>query len=98
MKTISYVMPVYNESLCIKRFYQQLAQAIDTKKSEYAFELIFVNDGSKDDSLEILRRLSKKDKRLKVLSFSRNFGHQAAITAGALQISVSMIITASPLA
>ncbi len=82
MKAISYVLPVYNESLGIKEFYQQLAEALKTKKSQYTFELIFVNDGSKDDSLEILKGLGKKDKRLKVLSFSRNFGHQAAITAG----------------
>ncbi len=79
-KTISYVLPVYNESAGIEAFYKELTKAV--AKSTYNFEFVFVNDGSHDDSLEKLRSFHAKDKRVKVVSFSRNFGHQIALTAG----------------
>src|SRR5687767_14987746 len=81
MKTISYVLPVYNESLGIEKFYKELRKATD-KKTDYKFEFIFIDDGSKDNSFEILKKLNKADPRIGILQFSRNFGHQMAITAG----------------
>jgi glycosyltransferase involved in cell wall biosynthesis len=81
-KKISYVLPVYNESGSIDRFYDDLARAVSRIEDRYSFELIFVDDGSRDDSLERLRRIHEKDRRVKVVAFSRNFGHQMAITAG----------------
>jgi glycosyltransferase involved in cell wall biosynthesis len=80
-KTISYVLPVFNESAGIVEFYEHLAKAVATNK-KYDYEFVFVNDGSRDDSLDRLRTLHKKDKRVKVVNFSRNFGHQIALTAG----------------
>jgi len=81
-KLISYVLPVYNEEENLKLLYKELIQQIKKNLKKYDFEFIFVNDGSSDSSLEILLELHKKDKRVIVLNFSRNFGQQMAITAG----------------
>jgi polyisoprenyl-phosphate glycosyltransferase len=79
-KTISYVLPVYNEQEGIAAFYKELDSV--TSNTPYDFEFIFINDGSKDNSRLILEGFFKKDRRVKILNFSRNFGHQVAITAG----------------
>lgn len=76
----SIVVPVYNEEPVIQTTYQRLKEVMDQTKEHY--ELIFVNDGSKDRSIEILREQSLIDPRVKIIDFSRNFGHQIAITAG----------------
>ncbi len=76
----SIVVPVYNEELVIHETYQRLKEVMDQTKENY--ELLFVNDGSKDRSVEILREYSLIDPRVKIIDFSRNFGHQIAITAG----------------
>ncbi|WP_030857600.1 glycosyltransferase family 2 protein [Streptomyces sp. NRRL S-37] len=78
---ISYVLPVFNEQDGIRRFHDELVEAIDTRP-ELSFELVYVNDGSSDASLAILRDLAKNDPRVCVVDFARNFGHQMAITAG----------------
>lgn len=80
-KLISYVLPVYNESEGIENFYKELVSS--TKKlPKYNYEFVFINDGSKDDSRKKLEALFKRDKQVKIINFSRNFGHQIAITAG----------------
>lgn len=79
-KTISVVIPVFNEELNILPMYEAVKEILD--KIESKPEFIFVNDGSEDNSLVILRDLAEKNSEVKVLSFTRNFGHQAAITAG----------------
>ncbi|MED4826655.1 glycosyltransferase family 2 protein [Bacillus atrophaeus] len=76
----SIVVPVYNEELVIQETYQRLKEVMDRTKENY--ELLFINDGSCDRSVEILREHSLIDPRVKVIDFSRNFGHQIAITAG----------------
>ncbi|NTU27978.1 glycosyltransferase family 2 protein [Bacillus tequilensis] len=76
----SVVVPVYNEELVIHETYQRLKEVMDQTKENY--ELLFVNDGSEDRSFEILREHSLIDPRVKIIDFSRNFGHQIAITAG----------------
>ncbi|SFC56161.1 glycosyltransferase family 2 protein [Streptomyces aidingensis] len=78
---ISYVLPVYNEQDSIRRFHQELTAVLD-RRPEYSYELIYVNDGSRDASLELLSDLAKNDPRVRVVDFARNFGHQIAITAG----------------
>ncbi|MFF9485356.1 glycosyltransferase family 2 protein [Streptomyces sp. NPDC014676] len=78
---ISYVLPVFNEQDGIRRFHDELVEAIGTRP-ELSFELVYVNDGSSDASLAILRDLAKNDPRVCVVDFARNFGHQMAITAG----------------
>jgi len=78
---ISIVVPVYNEESVLLEFYKRTALAMESI-SESAFEIIFVNDGSEDETPNIIKKLREKDKRVKLISFSRNFGHQIAITAG----------------
>ncbi|MGW1538919.1 glycosyltransferase family 2 protein [Streptomyces sp. NPDC002309] len=78
---ISYVLPVFNEQDGIRRFHEELVAAVQTRP-ELSFEFVYVNDGSSDASLEILRDLAKNDRRVRVVDFARNFGHQIAITAG----------------
>jgi len=78
---ISIVVSVYNEEDIILPFYIELNNVIkDLKK--YNFEIIFVNDGSYDNTKNILKKLSEQDRKVKVLNFSRNFGHEAAMIAG----------------
>ncbi|WP_186424200.1 glycosyltransferase family 2 protein [Lacrimispora celerecrescens] len=79
-KTISVVVSCYNEELALHQFYQETASILN--KLNWDYELIFVNDGSQDGTMKILDGLSRKDKKVKVISFSRNFGHEAAMIAG----------------
>ncbi|MGA2140800.1 MAG: glycosyltransferase family 2 protein [Brevinematales bacterium] len=78
--TISIVVPMYNESENIEKFYATLAGVLEGTGE--SFEIICVNDGSKDDTLDRLVELSGKDKRVKVVDFSRNFGKEIALSAG----------------
>ncbi|MCM8709616.1 glycosyltransferase family 2 protein [Clostridium sp. SYSU_GA19001] len=79
-KLISIVVPMYFEEKVVEECYRRLtAVAIENSLN---YELIFVNDGSTDKTLELLEEISKKDMHVKVISFSRNFGHQIAVTAG----------------
>jgi glycosyltransferase involved in cell wall biosynthesis len=76
----SLVIPVWNEEKVLPVLYERMTQVMDSTGEPW--ELIFVNDGSRDRSLELLHELHQRDPRIKVLNFSRNFGHQIAITAG----------------
>ena len=78
---ISIVVPCYNEEEVLPYFYKEMKK-IEKKMDYVHFEYIFVNDGSKDKTLEVLKKLSKKDKSVHYLSFSRNFGKEAAMFAG----------------
>ncbi|NLI90958.1 MAG: glycosyltransferase family 2 protein [Peptococcaceae bacterium] len=76
----SIVIPVYNEEKVIEQTYGRLKNVMESTKATY--ELIFVDDGSEDLTSEIIKNLRNQDETIKLLSFSRNFGHQIAITAG----------------
>jgi len=78
---LSVVVPVFNESPVIRAFYQRATQAFAALRG-VPYELIFVDDGSRDDSYPQLAALVAEDARVRVIKFSRNFGHQIAITAG----------------
>ena len=78
--TLSVVIPAFNEEEVLEESYRRIVSVLDGEKIEY--ELIFVNDGSRDKTLEILNKMSEKDTHVKVIDFSRNFGHQVAISAG----------------
>lgn len=78
--TLSVVVPAYNEEEGLEAFYNALVPHLESLGCSW--ELVFVNDGSRDGSLKVLRRLHQNDPRVRVVSFSRNFGHQLAITAG----------------
>ena len=81
VKKISVIVPCWNEEESIPLYYEEMNRVMDLM-SENEFELMFINDGSKDNTLKILKELAKKDKRVRFISFSRNFGKEAAILAG----------------
>ena len=78
---ISIIIPCFNEEQVISHTYERVDKAMQRFKHR-GYELIFINDGSRDKTLEILREIAKNDSNVKILSFSRNFGHQPAVTAG----------------
>ncbi len=79
MKQLSIVVPVYNEQEMIELFFQQMEKLL---KEHFTYEYVFVNDGSTDNSLSLLKKLAGEYAYVKVVSFSRNFGKEAAVTAG----------------
>lgn len=81
MEKISVVVPCYNEEDTICCFYDEIIKIANILK-KYEFEFLFINDGSKDNTLNILKDLARKDKRVRFISFSRNFGKEAAMLAG----------------
>lgn len=78
---ISLIIPCYNEEETLKILYANLNSTAQIMK-EYDFEFIFINDGSKDNTLSILKKLAKADSRVIYISFSRNFGKESAMYAG----------------
>lgn len=86
MKKISVVIPMYQEEEVAIECYNRMTNVL-SKLQNYEYEIICVNDGSKDKTLEILEEIALKDKNAKVISFSRNFGHQNAVTAGLKYVS-----------
>ena len=76
----SVIIPAFNEEAIINETYKKLKKVMDSVNEEY--ELIFINDGSSDNTSNLIKEICIKDKRIKLLDFSRNFGHQIAISAG----------------
>jgi glycosyltransferase involved in cell wall biosynthesis len=81
-KLLSIICPVYNEQDNIIMFYERIQKVIEPLNGQYEFEIIFTNNRSTDDSYKIVCNLHKQDKRVNLLTFSRNFGYQASILAG----------------
>ncbi len=81
MNNISIVVSVYNEEKVINKFYRETKNAISAL-SDYSFEILFINDGSTDSSEEELTKISSNDSSVKIINFSKNFGHEAAMIAG----------------
>jgi glycosyltransferase involved in cell wall biosynthesis len=90
--SVDIVIPVYNEEQTVAALHQQLCQVIDPLAA-YEFKITYVNDGSSDSTQRILQGLASKDDRVSVLELSRNFGHQAALTAGLDHSSGQYVIT-----
>jgi glycosyltransferase involved in cell wall biosynthesis len=84
MEKISVIVSCYNEEKTIPLFYEEMERVAikDFSELDVEFEYIFVNDGSKDKTLEIIKNLRKQDKKVRYISFSRNFGKEAAMLAG----------------
>ena len=78
--TYSVIVPMYNEEEVIEHTYLRLSEVM--KQTKAGFELIFVNDGSKDRTVQIIEKIKRNDSTVRLIDFSRNFGHQIAITAG----------------
>lgn len=79
---VSIVCPAFQEEEVLPLFHGELAAALIPLESDYAFEILYVDDGSRDGTLDVLKLLARQDPRVAYLSLSRNFGHQAALTAG----------------
>ena len=92
MKKISLVIPMYYEEEVANECYEKVSSVLKKLEDKYDYEIIFVNDGSKDKTLEILEEIAKKDEKAKIISFSRNFGHQAAVTAGLKEVTGDAIV------
>ena len=78
---LSIIIPIFNEEGNIQKLLDRLRGVID-KMNLNSVEYIFINDGSRDKSMGIIREIAEKDKSIKFINFSRNFGHQVAVTAG----------------
>lgn len=89
-RMVSVVIPIYNEKATLRELRRRLVAALEGQ--ELAFEVIFVDDGSSDGSLGVLKAFATDDERLKVISFSRNFGHQAALYAGLCRASGDAVV------
>src|SRR6187399_2428939 len=80
---LSLIIPIFNEEKVIPELHRRLREVMaDLEQVVRSWEVVFIDDGSKDQSLAMLREIGAAEPRYKVLSFSRNFGHQLAITAG----------------
>lgn len=85
MKLVSIVVPCYNEQEVLPMFYEEITKVTDQMSKDFpelTFEYLFIDDGSKDKTLEIFRSLADKDKRVRYISFSRNFGKESGMYAG----------------
>ncbi len=85
MKLVSVVVPCYNEEEVLPMFYEEITKVTDQMSVDFPeleFEFLFINDGSKDKTLEIFRTLADRDKRVRYISFSRNFGKESGMYAG----------------
>ena len=91
MKKVSLVIPMYYEGEVAEECYKRVKDMLNSL-ADYEGEIIFVNDGSKDKTLEILENIAKNDKNIKIVSFARNFGHQAAVTAGLKEVTGDAIV------
>ncbi len=91
MKKLSIVIPMYYEEEVVNECYTRLEKVV-TNLEGYEYEIIFVNDGSKDKTLELLMEIAKDNKNVKIVSFARNFGHQAAVTAGLKEVTGDVIL------
>ena len=91
MKKISVVIPVYNEEEVAKTSYLRIQKVMEDLK-QYDYEMLFVDDGSRDKTFNLLQEIAKENQKVKILSFSRNFGHQAAVTAGIQYVTGDAVI------
>lgn len=82
MEKLSIVVPCYNEESVIETFYNKLMEITAQISNKYDYEIVFVNDGSKDQTFPKMKELREKDSKIKIISFSRNFGKEAGIHAG----------------
>lgn len=94
MKKLSLIIPCYNESSPLRNTFDELKRVLDNKEINdlYEYELIFVNDGSNDDTLMIIKELAEKDNTVKYVSFTRNFGKEAGMLAGLKYASGDIVI------
>lgn len=94
MKRISVVVPCYNEEAAIPYFYREICQVAQNPRfKDNSFEFLFIDDGSSDSTLSLLKQLSQDDSRVRYLSFSRNFGKESALLAGLTEAQGDYVAT-----
>ena len=81
MKKVTLLIPVYNEEAMLPTLYQRLIELIN-RNGTYAWEILFINDGSSDRTLDVIRQLRQTDSRVNFVNLSRNFGKEIAMLAG----------------
>lgn len=91
-KLISIVVPVFNEESTLEILYMELNRVV-SQMEQYDIEYLFVNDGSKDKTLSLLKTMADKDEKVKYISFSRNFGKEAALLAGLQNAKGDLVVT-----
>jgi dolichol-phosphate mannosyltransferase len=89
---LSIVSPAFNEQDCLSAFHERLTHVLTSLQDEFDFEIIYVDDGSEDATPAILTRLSMADPQVRFVRLSRNFGHQAALTAGLEQARGDVVV------
>ena len=92
MKKISLIVPAYNEEDVLEIFYKETKDVLERIKDKYDYEIIFIDDGSKDKTLDILRKMRNLDNKINVIRFSRNFGKEAGIYAGLSNSTGDLIV------
>jgi dolichol-phosphate mannosyltransferase len=92
-RTVSVVCPVFDEEQVLPHFHAELCDVLAGLAAEYDFEVLYIDDGSRDGTLGLVRALAAADPRVRYLSFSRNFGQQAALTAGMEHARGDAVIT-----
>ena len=92
-KCCSLVVPCYNEEKAIPYFYREIVTVMEQLKEELDFEVLFIDDGSTDQTLQLLHALCNQDRRIHYLSFSRNFGKEAGLYAGLNKASGDYVVT-----
>src|SRR5262249_17289618 len=90
---LSIVCPAFNEEEALPRFHKELVRVVESLQPEFDVEILYVDDGSRDRTLLLLRSWAGGDGRFRSLSFSRNFGHQAAMTAGMEHARGDVVVT-----
>lgn len=88
---ISVIVPCYNEEAALQYFQKEIDRVSNEKMKTVEFEILYINDGSSDKTLEVMKELAEKDQRVKYVSFSRNFGKEAAIYAGLKNASGDLV-------
>lgn len=92
MKKISLIVPAYNEQDVLELFYKETKNVLEKIKDKYDYEIIFIDDGSKDKTLDILKELRNLDKKINIIRFSRNFGKEAGMYAGLSNSTGDLIV------
>src|SRR3954451_13324544 len=90
---LSIICPAYEEEQALPAFHQELLRVVQTLEVEFELEIVYVDNGSRDGPLALLRRWAPQDPRVRYLSLSRNFGHQPALTAGLEYAHGDLVIT-----
>lgn len=93
---LTVVVPAFNEQEAIPIFYKEItkeAEVLKNSRKDLDIEIVFVDDGSKDDSLNVIKSLRKEDRRVRFVSFSRNFGKESALFAGLEHARGDLIVT-----